>query len=130
MIKHDKSLKVAPSYFKQSNCKYIKILNNIKRQLSINDFNTVVTIISKVRKDPFQFKNMRPRIIVKNKSSIKLFYTKNNFIRIKLEESNSHIMYMELCFNNCMQLRFSTNEINDLVNIISLGLNNMRIYDF
>lgn len=130
MIKHDKSLKVAPSYFKQSNRKYIKILNNIKRQLSIDDFNTVVTIISKVRKDPFQFKNIRPRIIIKNKSSIKLFYTKNNFIRIKLEESNSHIMYMELCFNNCVQLRFSTNEIKDLVNIISLGLNNMRIYDF
>lgn len=45
MIKHYKSLKVAPAYFKQSNSEYIKKLNNIKQLLPESDFNSIVTII-------------------------------------------------------------------------------------
>lgn len=131
MIRHDKSLKITPSCFKQSNCKYLKAFNNLKKQLYLSDFNTIATIISKVRKYPLQFKNMRPRIVFYN-NVIKLQYTKNNYLRIQLEKLNSRyrILRIDLSFKRMMSLQLQTTAIDDLVGIVSLGLNNLRIDDF
>lgn len=131
MIRHDKSLRITPSCFKQSNRKYLKVFNNLKKQLYLSDFNTIATIISKVRKYPLQFKNMRPRIVFYN-NMIKLQYTKNNYLRIQLEKLNSRyrILHIDLYFKRMMTLQFQTTAIDDVIKTVSLGLSNLRIYDF